>query len=291
MPTSNNSKNQELTFWDHLDVLRAMLLRVGGVWLLAAIVLFAAMPQLFDRIVLGPCHGDFPLYRLIGQAAQALGLAGGGLGQALQIKLVNIDLAAPFLIHLSTACAMSVVVVAPYVVWELWRFIRPALYPNERRGVGKAFGLGTLMFYAGVAVSYFVVWPLTLRFLYAYPLSMAVENQISLRSYIDNFMMLTLCMGVAFELPVLTWLLSLLGIVDRSMLQRYRRHAAVAVVVLAAIITPTGDPFTLAVVAVPLYLLYELGIRLTRNRKAADQGHRETPRRNEEGNGRGGEPS
>lgn len=134
-------------------------------------------------------------------------------------------------------------------------------------GVKKALGIGTVMFFIGVLLGYFMVYPLTLRFLSTYQLSTAIENQISLNSYIDNFMMLVLCMGLAFELPLVTWLLSLLGVVHKSFLRKYRRHAIVVIVIAAAIITPTGDPFTLTVVAVPLYLLYELSILMIKDKK------------------------
>ena len=123
------------------------------------------------------------------------------------------------------------------------------------------------MFYIGVLLGYFMVYPLTLRFLSSYQLSAEIENVISLNSYIDNFMMLVLCMGLAFELPLVTWLLSLMGLVDRAFLRTYRKHAIVIIVIAAAIITPTGDPFTLSVVAIPLYLLYEMSILMIKDKK------------------------
>ena len=165
---------------------------------------------------------------------------------------------------------MSVVTAMPYIFFEIWRFISPALYPNERKGVRKALTIGTFMFFIGVLLGYFMVYPLTLRFLSTYQLSSEVENILSLNSYIDNFMMLILCMGLAFELPLVTWLLSLLGIVNKSFLRKYCRHAVVVIVIAAAIITPTGDPFTLSVVAIPLYLLYEMSILMIKDKKEED---------------------
>ena len=160
----------------------------------------------------------------------------------------------------------QVVTATPYLFFEIWRFIRPALYPNERKGVRKALTIGTVMFFIGVLLGYFMVYPLTLRFLSTYQLSAEIENQISLNSYIDNFMMLVLCMGLAFELPLVTWLLSLLGLVNKSFLRKYRRHAIVLIVIAAAVITPTGDPFTLSIVAIPLYLLYEMSILMIKDK-------------------------
>ena len=263
-------EDKELTFWDHLDELRKVLIRILAVWFVLAIGYFLAMPYLFDHVILAPCSNDFVFYDLLRCIGERLHLEDDFFTQEFRVKLVNINLAAPFLIHMSTAFWMSVVTATPYLFYEVWRFVRPALYPNELRGVRKAMAIGTVMFFMGVLLGYFMVYPLTLRFLSTYQLSSLIENQISLNSYIDNFMMLILCMGAAFELPLLTWLLSLLGLVDKAFLRRYRRHAAVVIVILAAIITPTGDPFTLAVVAIPLYLLYELSILMIKSRPDAE---------------------
>lgn len=259
------AESKELTFWDHLDELRRVLFRIIGVWFVLAIGYFIAMPYLFDHVVLSPCHNGFIFYQLLRDIGQTFNLTDDFFTREFQVKLVNINLAAPFFIHMSTAFWMSVVTATPYLFFEIWRFIRPALYPHERRGVGKALTLGTVMFYIGVLLGYFMVYPLTLRFLSTYQLSVEIENQISLSSYIDNFMMLVLCMGLAFELPLVTWLLSLLGLVNKSTLRKYRRHAVVLIVIAAAIITPTGDPFTLSVVAIPLYLLYEMSILMIKD--------------------------
>lgn len=261
---------QELTFWDHLDVLRQALFRIICVWAVLAVGYFIAMPYLFDNVVLAPCHDDFVFYDLLRWIGERLDLHDEFFTQEFHVKLININLAAPFFIHMSTAFWMSVVTAAPYLFYEVWRFVAPALYEHEQRGVKKALALGTVMFFIGVALGYFMVYPLALRFLSTYQLSGAIENQISLNSYIDNFMMLVLCMGLAFELPLVTWLLSLLGIITRSFLRKYRRHAVVVIVILAAIITPTGDPFTLSVVAIPLYMLYELSILMIKDRKKED---------------------
>ena len=259
--------NKELTFWDHLDELRRVLFRVLGVWFVLAVGYFIAMPWLFDNVILAPCHNDFIFYDLLRYVGKVFDLHDEFFTQEFHIKLININLAAPFFVHMSTAFLMSVVTATPYIFFEIWRFISPALYPNERHGVKKALCIGTVMFFLGVLLGYFMVYPLTLRFLSTYELSAAIENQISLNSYIDNFMMLVLCMGLAFELPLVTLPLPLLGVVHKSFLRKYRRHAIVIIVIVAAIITPTGDPFTLTVVSVPLYLLYELSILMIKDKK------------------------
>lgn len=257
-----------MTFWDHLDELRRVLFRIFGVWFVLAVGYFIAMPWLFDHVILAPCHNDFVFYSLLRSMGESLQLTDDFFTKEFSVKLININLAAPFFIHMSTAFWMSVVTAMPYLFFEIWNFIRPALYPNEQKGVKRALCVGTVMFFIGVLVGYFMVYPLTLRFLSTYELSAEIENRISLNSYIDNFMVLVLCMGLAFELPLVAWLLSLMGVVNKAFLRKYRKHAIVIIVAVAAIITPTGDPFTLSVVAIPLCLLYELSILLIKEKKS-----------------------
>ena len=173
------------------------------------------------------------------------------------VGLINIQLASQLYIHLSTSFWLAVVLTFPVILYLLWTFIAPALYHNERRGVRRAFLFGVLMFYMGVAVGYYMVFPIILRFLADYHVSALVPNQVSLDSYMDTFLMMVFFMGVVFELPLLSWLLGSVGVLHRDFFAKYRRHAIVALVVLAAMITPTGDLFTLAVVFMPLYVLYE----------------------------------
>ncbi len=253
-----------MTFWNHIEELRWTIARVVGVWIALAVGYFIAMPHIFESVILAPCDNDFVTYDIMRQIASKWGEQGSFMEGEFQLSLININLAAPLLIHLSTAFALSVVTTTPYLLYEIWRFIKPALYTRERRGISVAFIFGSVMFYIGVSVGYFIVYPLTLRFLGTYQLSSLVENTISLNSYIDNFTMLIISMGIAFEIPLILWVLSLMGIISRDMLKRYRRHAIVAVVVLAAVITPTGDPFTLTIVALPLYMLYELSVLIVR---------------------------
>ncbi|KAA6314211.1 Sec-independent protein translocase protein TatC, partial [termite gut metagenome] len=153
---------------------------------------------------------------------------------------------------------LALILTFPYLAFELWRFISPALYADEKKNIKWVFMFGTVMFFLGCFVGYLLVFPMTLRFLAGYQLSDMIKNQISLDSYMDNFLMLIFIMGIVFELPLLSWLLSKLGLLNRSFFKKYRRHAVVALLILAAVITPSGDPFTLSVVFIPLYFLYEL---------------------------------
>jgi len=166
--------------------------------------------------------------------------------------------------HLSTSGWVAVVLICPYILFEIWRFVAPALYENERKSVRWVFLFGSVMFFVGCFIGYAIIFPMTLRFLYTYTLSDIIHNQVSLDSYLSNFISLILILGLVFELPLISWLLSQFGILKKSFFKNYRRHAIVILVVAAAIITPTGDPFTLSLVFFPLYALYELSILLVK---------------------------
>lgn len=257
----------EKTFWEHLEDLRWALFRIIIALLVLSIGFFIAMPYLFDSVILAPCSDSFIFYDILRNVGSTMGVEGDFFTKEFHVELINIDLAAPFFIHISTAFWLAIVLSMPYMLFEVWKFISPALYKHEKGSILKVFIFGTVMFFIGVGTGYFMVYPMTLRFLASYQISAQIENVISLSSYIDNFMMLVLCMGLAFELPLVTWLLSALGIVTKSMLTQYRRHAFVVIVILAAIITPTGDPFTLSIVTIPLYMLYELSILMVKDKK------------------------
>ena len=221
---------------------------------------------IFDDFVLGPTSSDFFLYRWLS------GLPFFNFAdKSFHVDIININVASQFMTHITTSFWFSLVLIFPYLIFEIWKFIRPALFKNEKKSIGFAFGFGTFMFFLGCAVGYCLVFPFTFRFLTEYQISESITNQINLNSYMGNFLMMIFVMGVVFELPLLSWVLSRLGIVDREFLKKYRRHAVVVLLVLSAIITPSGDPFTLMVVFIPLYLLYELGIRLARSKPAEEE--------------------
>ena len=245
-----------MSFWDHLEVLRWALFRSACVLAVIMVGTFIAMPYIFDRFILAPTSNDFFTYRWL----NAIGKGFVKLSPDFDVQIININVASQFMTHISTSVSMAAVIAFPYFIWEIWKFIEPALFEDEVKHLRPAFLGGTLMFYIGCAIGYVLVFPFTFRFLVEYNLSPNITNQINLQSYIDNFTMLILVMGIVFEMPLLAWLLSLFGILRKSLLREYKRHAIVALLIAAAIITPSGDPFTLMVVFVPLYLLYEMSI-------------------------------
>ncbi|MGL5273596.1 MAG: twin-arginine translocase subunit TatC [Phocaeicola sp.] len=260
-------EEKELSFWEHLEELRWSLFRIVIVVLLLMIGWFVLIPRIFDDFILGPTTSKFFLYRWFSQFnTESVFLPNFG-DDNFAVDIININVTSQFLTHISTAFWFSLITAFPYLFYEVWKFVRPALYDNEKKGVATAFLFGSFMFFLGCAISYCIIFPMTFRFLTEYQISETITNQISLNSYMSNFMMLILVMGIVFELPLLAWALSSLGLITKSFLRKYRRYAVVALLVLGAVITPTGDPFTLMLVFMPLYCLYELAILIVRKEK------------------------
>lgn len=238
------------TFWDHLDALRTSLMRMLLAVVLLGIAAFVMKDWLFS-VVLAPRSSDFITYRLLGT-------------ETFQLHLMNTGLTEQFMVHIRTAMYAGLLLASPYIIYEAFRFVSPALYQNERRYAVWIVGAAYVMFILGTLVNYFVVFPLTVRFLGTYQVSADVDNMLTLQSYIDTLLSMSLVMGVVFELPVVSALMGRMGLINASMMAGYRRHAIVAILIVAAIITPTTDVFTLCVVALPIYLLYELSIVIVR---------------------------
>ena len=234
----------EMSFWDHLEELRGTLFRSVLAVVLVS-VLFLAIPERLFKAVLWPSTSDFILYRW--------------LGLDFSMDLINIDISAQFFVHLKMSALVAAVITFPYIVYELWKFIAPALYDHEKKAVRKAFGMSSFLFYLGVAVGYFIVLPVCLMFFMNYQVSDAVRNTISLNSYISLFTSMVFLIGLLFEFPTVVLVLSNMGILTRKQLKGFRKQAFVVILILAALITPS-DPFSMFVLAIPLYALYEFSI-------------------------------
>lgn len=226
-----------MTFWEHLDELRSRLWRVLIAAIVAAVACFCFKEQLF-AVVMYPKPED--------------------------MRLINVELTQQFLTHMRVALWGGLILVSPYIIYQMFAFVAPGLYAVEKRLALRSVGAGYLLFLAGVALNYFIIFPFTVRFLGGYQVSAEVANTITLSSYISVLGVMSLLMGAVFELPVLCWLLTKIGVLKASFMRKYRRHAIVVIVILGAIITPTGDPFTLSLVALPIYLLWELSILIVK---------------------------
>lgn len=245
--------NGQESFWDHLEDLRKVLLRAVGVTACCAVAAFFLKEWLF-RIVLAPLSDEFLTYRLLSVAP-------------FDIHLVNTVLTEQFMTHMRVACYAGVLCASPYILYLLFGFVAPGLYSSERSLAFRLVASGYVMFVIGTLLNYFLVFPLTVRFLGTYSVSDTVTNMLTLQSYVDTLLLMSLMMGVLFELPVVCALLGRVGLLTSAAMRRYRRHAVIAVLVLSAVITPTTDAFTLFVVALPVWLLYELSILVVKYTK------------------------
>lgn len=247
-----------MSFWDHLEEFRWTLIRIIGALFVFTIAGLIVIPYIFDSVILAPSSSDFVTYRFLDKASKTLTFLPDFSAEAFNIEMLNINMTTQFMTYISTSFAFAVLCTIPYILFQLWRFVSPALYENEAKGIKTAFTFGGAMFVIGCLMGYFIVFPLIFRFLITFELSDAIRNTISLDSYMNNFYTLILIMGLVFELPLIFWLLSNLGLIYRPFFRKYRRHAIVGALVLAALITPSGDPFSLFVVTLPLYMLWEI---------------------------------
>ena len=254
------SKDEGLSFWDHLDVLRTIIIRIILVTVVCGIVAFLFKEELF-AVVLAPRNPDFVTYRLL---VRVSGFFGGDAPDNPVIQLINTGLAEQFVIHMKTALCAGVLCASPYTLYQLFRFVSPALYANERRFALPIVVGGYVMFMLGVLISYYLIFPLTFRFLGTYQVSEDVVNMISLQSYMSTLTLMSISMGIVFEMPVVAWLMARMGLLTASFMSRYRRHAIVVILIVAAIITPTSDIFTLLMVSLPMWLLYEVSVCIVR---------------------------
>ena len=237
-----------LSFWDHLDELRSVLIRCVVAWAVCAGACFCFRDTLFS-FLFAPSRPDFITYRLLRTLPWL-----GDWGEVFP-SFINTQLAAQFTVHMQVAALAGFVIAFPYVLWQLYAFIAPALYPHEKRAAGRIIGFGTVLFVCGIALNYLVIFPFAFRFLATYQVQPDVVNQIALESYVSTLLVLSLLMGVLFEMPMVVWALGKAGLIEAAGLKQYRRHALVVLMILAAVITPTGDAFTLMLVTLPLYLL------------------------------------
>lgn len=247
--------SEQATFWEHLDELRSVIIRSLLVVFAAATAAFFLKDWLFS-IVLAPRSSDFISYRLL------------GIDEGFQISLMNTGLTEQFMTHMRVAIYAGLLLASPYVLYQLFGFIAPGLYQNERKAATWIGVSAYAMFIVGTVVDYLIIFPLTVRFLGTYQVSPDVANMLTLQSYIDTLIGMSFVMGVVFELPVVCAILGKMGLINGKMMSQYRRHAVVAILVVSAIITPTTDAFTLLVVALPIWLLYEVSIWIVKLNKS-----------------------
>ena len=252
----------EMTFLEHLEELRWHIIRAVLAIFAMAIVAFLFKDIIFDRIILSPKEPEFLTNRLLCRLGELVNIKALCINRS-HFEIINIKMAGQFTTHIAISLISGVIVAFPYIFWEFWRFFRPALYENEYSHARGAVFYSSVLFLTGVLFGYFVIAPLSIHFLSSYTVSAQVSNQIFLRSYIGTVASISLASGLIFELPIIIYFLSRIGLVTPAFLKKYRKHSLVVILLLAAIITPP-DIFSQILVCMPLLILYEAGIVISR---------------------------
>ncbi len=255
-----NLENGEMSFLGHLEALRWHVFRSAIAVMTLALVFFFFKEFLFDGVLLAPKSPNFLTYRAMCSLSHRMNLGDDLCITVLPFSLISTDLSAQFTTHMWVAFISGFVVSFPYIIWELWRFIKPALTTKERKYARGIVFYTSFLFLSGVLFGYYVITPMTVNFLGGYQVSAQVSNTITLDSFISTVTTMTLISGIVFELPILVYFLTKIGILTAKFMRTYRRHAVVVILILAAVITPTSDATTLMMVAIPLYFLYEISI-------------------------------
>ncbi len=256
------SKESEMSFLDHLEVMRWHLLRSILAIVIMALVAFVFKEIVFDKILLAPKEPSFPTNRWLCQLGEILGLKRICINQN-PFTLQTVKMAEQFSMHIIVSMVAGVVIAFPYVFLEIWRFIVPALYEKEKRTANGAVFFTSLLFILGVGFGYYIISPLSVNFLGNYKVSESVISAPTLRSYVQTITSVVLASGIVFQLPILIYFLSKVGLVTPGFLKKYRRHSVILIVTISAIITPP-DVFSQILVALPLMVLYEIGIVISK---------------------------
>ena len=256
---------QEMSFLEHLEELRWHVIRAFLAIVVFSVIAFLNKSFIFDKVILHPKMPDFWTNRMFARLADLTGIDALRINDH-EFQLISISMSGQFMTHIWTSLVAGLIVASPFVIFEFWRFVKPALYEKEQRySVGAVFYM-SFLFVLGVLFGYYLIVPLSVHFLGSYSISATVENQINILSYISTVTTVTLAGGIVFELPVFVFFLSKVGILSPELMKKYRRHAYVALLIISAIITPP-DVFSQIMVCLPLVLLYEIGIVISKRVK------------------------
>lgn len=268
MPLDQVQEEKEMSFIDHLEELRWHIVRSLLAIIILSIAAFAAKGLVFDTIILGPSKTDFWTYKKLCELSELL-KAPLLCIDALPFELVSRKLNSQFMTHISVSFMAGLIVAFPYAFWEIWRFIRPGLYPKERKASRGAVFSVSLLFFMGVLFGYFVIAPISVRFFATYEVSASLQNLFDLSSYISTVTLIVFGSGILFQLPVIVYFLTKAGLISSGLMKKYSRHAIIVILILGALITPP-DPFSQLLIALPLTGLYQLSILICKRVEKRD---------------------
>jgi sec-independent protein translocase protein TatC len=256
----------EMSFFDHIDVLRKHLLRALAVVLVFTAGAFYYTDFIFNTVIMGPKDPSFWTYRMMCKLYERFPSIGEDFCiRTLDAKIINTEMSGQFTLQLNACVMTGLILGIPYLLFEIWLFIKPALHENERKSASGFVAFASFLFFTGILFGYYIICPLSVNFLINYQVSPDIENTFTIDSYLSTVMTLTLGSGIIFQLPVVIYILSKVGIMTPAFMRSSRRYAAVIILIVAAVVTPTADPFTMLTVALPLFLLYEVSIYISAN--------------------------
>lgn len=254
-----NNLESEMSFFDHLDALRKHLIRSAIAIILFTGLAFYYYDFIFDTIIMGPGKPTFWTYRFLCHIGDLLHRPGFCIDK-INIQLINTEMAGQFTLQINSSFLIGITLGFPYVLYEVWLFVKPALLEKERKSASGFVFYASMLFILGVMFGYFVITPESISFLSGYKVSSQIQNLFDVDSYLSSVATLTLATGIVFELPILIYILANLGILTKKFMQETRRYAIIIILIIAAIVTPTPDMLTMTVVSIPLFLLYEVSI-------------------------------
>ncbi|MCX2453290.1 twin-arginine translocase subunit TatC [Pedobacter sp. PLR] len=258
------SLEAEMSFFDHIDILRKHLLRALAVVLLLTAGAFYFTDFIFNTIIMGPKNPNFWTYRMMCKLVEKFPSLGSDLCiTKIDAKIINTEMAGQFTLQLNSCVMVGIILGIPYLLFELWLFVKPALHENERKSASGFVAFASFLFFLGIMFGYFLICPLSINFLTNFTVSPDIENTFTIDSYLSSVMTLTIGSGVIFQLPVIIYILSKLGVMTPAFMRASRRYSTILILIVAAIVTPTADPYTMLIVAAPLFLLYELSIYIS----------------------------
>lgn len=252
--------DKEMSFIDHLEALRWHLIRSVIAVLVFAIIAFLNKKFIFDFLIFGPTRPDFPTNKFFCYIGKNVPFLSGLCMEGLQYRFINTDLAGQFMLHLKVSAITGFIVAFPYIFWEIWQFIKPALYKNELHYTRGVVFFTSILFVIGCLFGYFVIAPFSINFLYSYTAVEVAQNFISIDNYISNVISMVLPTGIMFELPMLVYFLSKIGLISGEFMQNTRKIAYIIILFVIAVITPQGDMFSLILISAPILILYEMSI-------------------------------
>jgi sec-independent protein translocase protein TatC len=260
------SLEAEMSFFDHIDVLRKHLIRVAVVVLVLTLGAFYFTDFIFNQIIMGPKNPSFWTYRMLCRLVEKFPSLGSDLCiTKIDAKIINTEMAGQFTLQLNSCVMVGIILGIPYLLFELWLFVKPALHEVERKSASGFVFFASCLFFTGILFGYYIICPLSINFLTNFTVSPDIENTFTIDSYLSSVMTLTLGAGVIFQLPVIIYILSKLGVMTPAFMRASRRYSTVIILIISAIVTPTADPYTMLIVALPLFLLYELSIYISAN--------------------------